>query len=72
MVMSKTIYFEEKYGVNINQFKSIEEIDSFVEGKIGRPLTVVSTASNVIDRTGNVLTVKKYDIEKMLEKALNS
>jgi len=67
----KTVYFEEAYGVNINRFKSIEEIDRFVAEKSGRPLPIAPVSSNVIDRTGNVLKIKKYDIDRKLDIALS-
>jgi hypothetical protein len=67
----KTVYFEEVYGVDINRFKSIEEIDDFVSEKSGKPLQVASTSSNIIDRTGNVLKIKKYGINKKIDVALS-
>ena len=39
--MSKTVIFEEKYGVNINDFSTTEEIDEVVEKQIGRKLEIV-------------------------------
>ena len=39
--MTKTVIFEEKYGVSINDFSTTEEVDKLIENKIGRKLKVV-------------------------------
>ena len=39
--MTKTIIFEQKYGVDIADFKTTEEVDAFIEKKEGRKLRVV-------------------------------
>ena len=38
--MTKTVIFEEKYGVNINDFSTTEEIDGVVQKQIGRKLEI--------------------------------
>ena len=39
--MTKTVIFEEKYNVNINDFSTTKEIDEVVEKWKGRKLRVV-------------------------------
>lgn len=39
--MSKTVIFEEKYGVNVDDFSTTEEIDEVIEKQKGRKLKVV-------------------------------
>ena len=69
-MVRKTVYFEEKYGVNIARLRSIEEVDACVEEKTGVKLNVVAASSSITDRDGNVLNVKSYDIDGLVETAL--
>ncbi len=69
-MMRRTVYFEEKYGVTIGEFKSIDEVDACIEKKTGAKLNVVPASSNIVDRAGNVLNVKSYDIDELLDMAL--
>jgi hypothetical protein len=39
--MTRTIIFEKKYGVNIADFETTEEVDGLIEKKEGRKLRVV-------------------------------
>lgn len=39
--MAKTIIFEKKYKVSIDNFKTTEEIDEYIEEKEGKRLHVV-------------------------------
>ena len=39
---TKTVIFEEKYNVNINNFSTTDEIDKVIEKKIGRKLKMVN------------------------------
>ena len=38
---TKTVIFEDKYNVNINNFSTTDEIDKVIEKKIGRKLKMV-------------------------------
>jgi len=40
--MGKTVIFEERYGVNVNDFSSTDEIDKVIEKKIGRKLQIIN------------------------------
>jgi hypothetical protein len=48
----KTVYFEQHYNVDINSFHSTEDIDEFIEEKIGRKLEVKKT---------EIFPIKKYE-----------
>jgi hypothetical protein len=39
--MTKTLIFEKKYGVDIADFETTEEVDIFIEKKEGRRLRAV-------------------------------
>lgn len=43
--MTKTVIFEEKYGVNINNFSGTDEIDEVVEKWKGRKMEVIVIGS---------------------------
>ena len=45
---SKTIFFEDKYGVDINDFKSTIDIDNFMEKKLGRKLQIKRIEPNIL------------------------
>jgi hypothetical protein len=57
----KTIFFEEKYGVNIDNLKSTAEVDEVIEKSIGRTLEV---------KKMDIFPIVKYDIEEKIDKAL--
>jgi hypothetical protein len=63
--MQRTVLFERHYNVDVSQFKSTDDVDRFLEERSGRKLGVVRTTGNVIERVGNILPVKKFDIEKI-------
>ena len=46
----KTIFFEKEYGVDIDNFKSTVDVDSFIESKIGRKLKVIKCDTNDINK----------------------
>ncbi len=69
-MMRRTVDFEERYGVSINGLKSTEEVDACVEKKAGVRLRVVAASSDMTDRAGNVLSIKSYDIDGLLDRAL--
>jgi hypothetical protein len=38
----KTIFFEDRYGVNIDDLHSTNEVDAIIELKIGRKLKIIN------------------------------
>lgn len=66
--MGKTIIFEKRYGVNVENFTSTEEIDEVVEKKIGRKMGMVKLeGQGIVHGRGNVFKMRKYDIEERFE-----
>jgi hypothetical protein len=44
----KTLVFEEKYKINIEDFPSTKEIDKFIEKKAGKKLKVIRINTNIL------------------------
>lgn len=44
----KTIFFEKKYNINIKNFQTTEDIDNFLERKLGKKLRVVRKDTNIL------------------------
>jgi hypothetical protein len=70
VIETKTVYFEKKYGVNIDQFKSTEEVDKFLAIKIGKALEAKDVHNGLIDRSGNVFPTRETNININLDRAL--
>ena len=68
--MAKTIFFEEEYGVNLEQLHSIEEIDEVIEKKSGKKLTFSNRKCGIIDNTGNVFPILSRDIDEKINARL--
>jgi hypothetical protein len=69
--MSETVIFEKKYGVNINDFSTIEEIEKFIEKKEGKKLQTVKLDSyGFAHSRGSIFKLKKYNIDRMFNKAI--
>lgn len=58
----KTVIFEKKYGVDIDEFKTTNDVDTFLEKKLGRPLKVIDVP---------VERVIKIDIDAKIDAALD-
>ncbi len=69
--MSKTVIFEERYGVNVNDFSTTEEIDEVIEKQKGRKLEIVKIDDHgIVPSRGNVFKIRKYDIDRMFEETI--
>jgi len=44
----KTIFFEDKYGTRIKNFSTTEDVDKFLEKKLGKPLKVIRIDTNIL------------------------
>lgn len=66
----KTLLFEEEYGVSIDDFEDIAQIDEFLEKKIGRSLEVADRRTSITQRGGNVFRVSR-ETEGSLESAIS-
>ena len=69
--MSKTVIFEDKYGVNIDDFSTTEDIDKVIEKQKGRKLAIVEIDDHgIVPSRGNVFKIREYDIDRMFEEAI--
>jgi hypothetical protein len=69
--MQKTVLFEKQYNVNVNQFNTTDDVDRFLSEKNGgRKLGVVRVSGNIIERTGNMLPVKRINTDDLIDKAI--
>jgi len=66
----KTIFFEEMYGTDITQFRSTGEVDSFIEGKLGRKLETKRSSSNLVSQSGDVFPEGRYDVDHKFRRML--
>jgi hypothetical protein len=66
----KTVIFEQKYGADIKKFSTTEQVDDFIESRLGRKLQVKVHEGNVVSRRGCIFPFKNYDINKKLEEIL--
>ncbi len=66
----KTVIFEKRYGADIKRFHTTQQVDSFLEGKLGRELGTKRIETNVVTRRGSILPLKRYDINKKLDALL--
>ena len=66
----KTVIFEDKYGTDIKKYNTTEQVDAFIESKIGRKLNVKRVETNVVTRRGSILPIKRHDIDKKLDALL--
>ena len=58
--MGKTVIFEERYGVNVNDFSTTEEIDEVIEKQKGRKLEIVKIDDHgIVPSRGNVFKIRK-------------
>lgn len=44
----KTLFFEKKYNTNIKKFQTTEDVDNFLERKLGRKLKVIRINTNIL------------------------
>lgn len=71
--MSKTVIFEEKYGVGIEKFSTTSDVEKFIEDKIGRELQVVESGDHgIVSTRGNIFKLKDYDINRRFDEIINS
>ncbi len=66
----KTVIFEKKYGTDIKKYNTTEQVDSFIEDRLGRKLNVKRVETNVVTRRGSILPISRLDINKKLDALL--
>lgn len=69
----KTIFFEKRCGVNIEQFSTIHEVDKFLEEKLGKrfeDIELWDPNSNLISDAGNIFRIRDTDVDEELDDIL--
>lgn len=62
----RTLYFEKKYGVKIEDFRSTAEIDQVIERDLGRDLKLTRCENPLVNHGGCVFKLKEYNVEESL------
>ena len=65
--MNKTVFFENRYNTNIEEFLTTSKIDEFIAGREGISLDVDIMCSDVITNRGDVFPLLSVDIEKLFD-----
>lgn len=69
--MNKTVLFEEKYGVDIEDFSTTEDVEKFIEDKIGRELQVIELDDHgIVSVRGNIFKLRDYDINRRFDEII--
>ncbi|MDF0592102.1 hypothetical protein P0O24_00675 [Methanotrichaceae archaeon M04Ac] len=68
--MGKTVFFEREYKTDISDFSTTEDVDEFLESRLGHKLKVKKFDSNVITTRGGIFEYKEYDINKAFDKSI--
>jgi hypothetical protein len=71
VIMAQTLYFEKRYGVNIANVNTTEDIDKIIESKTGKKITLSNRKDGFIDRVGNVFPIATFDINKRIDGILH-
>lgn len=72
MAKAHTILFEDKYGVNINDFSTTIEVDKVVSDKKGRNIEIALIRPDIISPRGDVFPKIDIDIDNKLDKTLKN
>lgn len=67
---AKTVIFEKKYDTDIKKYNTTEQVDSFIEGKLGKKLSVKRVETNVVSLRGSIFPLKRLDINKRFDALL--
>ena len=71
MGKKRTVIFEEKYGVNIDDFSTTEEVDDFVAKKLGKKsLDVEFIHADVVSARGAIIPIVSNEIDKKFDMAI--
>ena len=70
--MRKTVIFEEKYGVNIEDFSTTIDIEKFMEDITGRKLHVTKPEDHgIASSRGSVFKMRAYDIDDRFDETID-
>lgn len=68
----KQSLFEKRFGKNPAEFSSIEEINIFVEKKIGHELKTELLYPKLVSTRGCILPIKNVSADKVIDNALDN
>lgn len=66
----RTVIFEKRYNADIKKFSTTEQVDEFIEDKLGIKLEVKALKGNVVSRRGIIFPLKHCDIDSKIDKIL--
>jgi len=69
--MNKSL-FKRRFGKSPADFNSIEEINVFVEKKLGHNLEAKRLYPNLVSTRGCILPIKKISADEVIDNALNN
>lgn len=69
--MPSTLYFEKKYGVDIKDIHTTEEIDKIIEKKTGHKIGLSQKTCDIVEKSGNVFPIADFDINKGIDRILH-
>ncbi|NTV47578.1 MAG: hypothetical protein HGB11_13915 [Chlorobiales bacterium] len=64
--------FEKLMGKSPKSFQTIEEINEFIEKRIGKKLKIKLLYEDISSCRGSILPLKSYDPEKEIDNALKN
>lgn len=71
MTKTKTAIFEDKYGVDISDFSTTEEVDDFIAEKLGKKsLDVEFIHRDIVSARGAIVPIVNNDINKKFDMAI--
>jgi hypothetical protein len=67
----KSLIFEKKYDTSIKNFKTIEEIDSFIQEKTGKKLEYKRSDNIIMAKGGSVFKLTSINSGKKMDKLIS-
>lgn len=61
--------FEKRFGISSSSFKTTEDVDKFVEEKIGHRLKISSPFLDICSSRGSIFPIKDLNANEIFDKA---
>lgn len=61
------LLFRMMFGEDKENFRTTEEVDEFLEEKLGKKIGIVKVKSPFVVPSGNIYNITKIDIEEMVD-----
>ncbi|MEA1870071.1 MAG: hypothetical protein U9N09_08025 [Euryarchaeota archaeon] len=69
--MTKTVIFEKKYGVDIEDFSTTTDVEKFIENITSKKLQVANPEDHSIASSrGSVFKMRTYDIDNRFDETI--